>query len=252
MGARKIAGGHMSFHRKAMTLVELLVVMAIIGVLVAMLLPAIQVARGAARAASCKNNMRQIGLAVCQFCDTHKGHFPDWYHTGNGAKSWIYTVAGHLENVDEIRLCPDDFLLFERRYMKSTSYVLNDYLVETNVVGAIRNRDKLRATSKTIIMFEGADLRHPDPKKGDPHQYDAATDTYIYAAPKYDHTHSSQWFSQLNKDNELVDRAVKLDIQPDRHFDTANYLYADGHVEVIPAATIDEWIAAGTDFGKPE
>jgi prepilin-type N-terminal cleavage/methylation domain-containing protein/prepilin-type processing-associated H-X9-DG protein len=243
----------MRTNRQAMTLVELLVVIAIIGVLIAMLLPAVQVARGAARAASCKNNMRQIGLAVCQFCDTHKGQFPDWYHTGDdGEKSWIHTVAGHLENVDEIRLCPDDFLLLERRYMKTTSYVINDYLIEKNVVGAIRNRDKLQGTSKTIVMFEGADRRHQDPRKGDPHQYEAAADTYIYAAPKYDHTHSTQWFSQLNKDNELVDQAVKLDIQPDRHFDAANYLYADGHVEVISAATIDEWIAAGTDFAKPE
>src|SRR3954468_9437243 len=156
----------MRINRKAMTLIELLVVISIIGVLLAMLLPAVQVARGAARAASCKNNMRQIGLAICQFCDTHKGQFPDWYHTGAGEKSWIYTVAGHLENVDEIRLCPDDFLLFERRYMKSTSYVLNDYLVEKGVAGAIRNLNKLQATSRTIIMFEGADRRRqvkPDP-----------------------------------------------------------------------------------------
>jgi prepilin-type processing-associated H-X9-DG protein len=151
-----------------------------------------------------------------------------------------------------MRLCPDDFLLFERRYMKSTSYVLNDYLVETSVVGAIRNRDKLQATSKTIIMFEGADFRHQDPKKGDPHQYDSETDAYIHAVSTIDHTHSSQWFSPLNRALKLVDQAVKNDIQPDRHFDTANYLYADGHVEVIPAATVDEWIAAGTDFGKPE
>src|SRR6476620_12604580 len=128
----------MQRNHQAFTLVELLVVIAIIGVLVAMLLPAAQAARAAARAAQCKNNMRQIGLAVLQFCDTHKGQFPDWFHTGAGAKSWIITVAGHLENVDEIRLCPDDFLLLERRYMKSTSYVLNDYLVEKNVVGAIR------------------------------------------------------------------------------------------------------------------
>src|SRR5438128_12702019 len=102
----------MRSKHKAMTLVELLVVIAIIGVLIAMLLPALQVARGAARAASCKNNMRQIGLAVLQFCDTHKGQFPDWAHTGAGT-SWIYTIAGQLENVDEIRLFPDDFLFFE-------------------------------------------------------------------------------------------------------------------------------------------
>jgi prepilin-type N-terminal cleavage/methylation domain-containing protein/prepilin-type processing-associated H-X9-DG protein len=243
-------GNSMRFNRSAMTLVELLVVMAIIGVLIAMLLPAVQVARGTARAASCKNNMRQIGLAILQFCDSHKGRFPDWDHTGDGSMSWVYTVAGHLEKVDEIRLCPDDFLLFERRYMKSTSYVINDYLVEKNVPGAIRNLNKLQATSRTIVMFEVCDRRHTP--KPDPHQYDAATDTYIYAVSKYDHTHSSQWFSQLNKDLGIVDQAVKLDIQPDRHFDAANYLYADGHVDVISAATIDEWIAAGIDFAKPE
>jgi prepilin-type N-terminal cleavage/methylation domain-containing protein/prepilin-type processing-associated H-X9-DG protein len=239
-------------NRKAMTLVELLVVMAIIGILVSMLLPAVQAAREAARMASCKNNMRQIGLAVLQFCDSHKGQFPDWYHTSGGSESWISTVADYLEKVDEIRLCPDDFLLFERRYMKSTSYVLNDYLVEKGVAGAIRNLNKLQATSRTIVMFEGLDRRNQDPKKGDPHQYDPAIDSFIYAEPKYDHTHASQWFSELNRGNRLVGQAVKNDIQPDRHTQAANYLYADGHVEVISAQTIDEWIAAGVDFARPE
>jgi prepilin-type processing-associated H-X9-DG protein/prepilin-type N-terminal cleavage/methylation domain-containing protein len=238
----------MLHKRSAMTLVELLVVIAIIGVLVAMLLPAVQVARSAARTASCKNNMRQIGLAVLQYCDAHKGRFPDWFHNGDES-SWIYTIAGHLENVDAIRLCPEDFLLYERRYMKSTSYVINDYLVD-KVPGAIRNLNKLAATSRTIVMFEGLDRRHMP--KPDPHQYDASTDVFIYAHPKYDHAHSAQWFSQLNKENNLVDVAVKNDIQPDRHLNAANYLYADGHVDMIQAQTIDEWIAAGFDFARPE
>jgi prepilin-type N-terminal cleavage/methylation domain-containing protein/prepilin-type processing-associated H-X9-DG protein len=240
-----------SNERQAMTLIELLVVIAIIGVLVALLLPAVQTARATARAASCKNNLHQIGLAILQFCDLHKGRIPEWYHSGD-KNSWIYTVADHLERVDEIRLCPDDFLLPERRYMKSTSYVLNDYLVEKNVPGAVRNLNKLRATSKTIVLFEGADRRDMDPKKGDPHQYDAAKDEYVYAHPKYDHTHATQWFSELNRSLGVVDQAVKNDIQPDRHFQAAHYLYVDGHVEVIPAQTIDEWIAANYDFAKPE
>ena len=242
----------MTNNRKAMTLVELLVVIAIIGVLVSLLLPAIQSARATARAASCKNNMRQIGLAVTQFCDTHKGQFPDWYHTDDGAKSWMYTVAGHLENVDEIRMCPEDFLLNERRYMKSTSYALNEWLVKANVAGTIRNREKLQATSKTIVMFEACDRRDMSPKKGDPRKYDPVKDEYVFAHPKYDHTHSTDWFSQLNIDNDLVDDIVLDEIQPNRHFGTANYLYADGHVDVIPASTIAEWIETYHDFSKPE
>jgi prepilin-type N-terminal cleavage/methylation domain-containing protein len=239
----------MHVNRNAMTLVELLVVIAIIGVLVALLLPAIQAARASARAASCKNNLHQIGLAMLQYCDANRGRFPEWNHSGTG-QSWIYTIADRLEKVDEIRLCPEDFLLTERRYMKSTSYVLNDYLVVENVAGAIRSLNKLRATSKTIVLFEGADRRHMT--DGDPRAYNAAKDEFVYASVKYDHAHASQWFSELNKSWGLVDAAVKNDIQPDRHFTAAAQLYADGHVETVAAAQIDEWISANLDFGKPE
>lgn len=81
--------------RRAFTLVELLVVIAIIGILVGLLLPAVQAAREAARRMQCANNLKQMGLALHQYHDAHRG-FPTGMVFPNRV-FWTGLILPHLE-----------------------------------------------------------------------------------------------------------------------------------------------------------
>lgn len=91
-------------RQSGFTLVELLVVIAIIGVLVSLLLPAVQSAREAARRMQCSNNMKQLGLALHNYHDTH-GRFPPQAIFGPGAPphqapyhhTWMVMILPFLE-----------------------------------------------------------------------------------------------------------------------------------------------------------
>jgi prepilin-type N-terminal cleavage/methylation domain-containing protein len=84
---------------RGFTLVELLVVIAIIGILVALLLPAIQAAREAARRSQCQNNLKQFGVALHNYHDAHgalPNGAPSKYWTGIGG-TWAALLLPYLE-----------------------------------------------------------------------------------------------------------------------------------------------------------
>lgn len=104
--------------RHGFTLVELLTVIAIIGVLLALLLPAVQQAREAARRTSCRNNLKQLGVALHNYQETH-GVFPFGYvyrpnPQGNGAGfSWGAMILPQLEQTTTYELFNWDIPLWD-------------------------------------------------------------------------------------------------------------------------------------------
>ncbi|HTU26845.1 MAG TPA: type II secretion system protein [Pirellulales bacterium] len=233
-------------NRAGFTLIELLVVMVIIALAATILFPAIQYVRETARQTVCLNNLHQFGIAMCQYTDIHGGHFPWTYHAGD-TLSWVDTLAPFVENVDEMRLCPDDPMGEARVQpdaagIMGTSYVINEYIAyQTSDGYSVLNINQIQDADKLIVLFEGSWTGRE------------ATD---------DHVHTSTWYAPVDVYRNQYWNVILAEVNPTVHNDCANYLFADGHADKISIDLFSSWVAqdansvlvnpnSATNFARP-
>jgi prepilin-type N-terminal cleavage/methylation domain-containing protein/prepilin-type processing-associated H-X9-DG protein len=202
----------------AFTLVELLVVIAVIAILAAMLVPAIARAKDQAWSTQCLSNYRQIGIAATMYANDHSDSLPLSSHEG---ASWVGSLQPYLSGTNLWR-CPRD-LNKTRNY----SSALNDFLLPP-VPGEARkdfsNSSTVPCACATFLMGEcrtnyvGSDHFHfADPFEGG------------YAPPFF---------------------SAQVDVQ--RHRSSANYLFVDGHVERLSWNTVkSKLLQEGSTFVNP-
>ena len=149
--------------RRAFTLIELLVVIAIIAILIALLLPAVQQAREAARRTTCKNNMKQIGLAFHNYHDVHLVFPVNQFHwnvpEGTGTGSW------RDRGSELVHILPymDETALYNGLNFNQQTNHIQDWVVQGKALGATRvdgyicpSEDRFKNAAVFLASYAGS------------------------------------------------------------------------------------------------
>jgi prepilin-type N-terminal cleavage/methylation domain-containing protein len=167
-------------RHKAFTLVELLVVIAIIGILIALLLPAVQAAREAARRSQCTNNLKQIGIALHNYHDTFKTFPPGafcireaWPCTGTNWRALILPFMEQTTVHDQLQFSSNPAVHFMAGGAAGGAAldgneVLEDLVIEgyrcpSSVIQKLGGHNNVRAMNVLYVGVQGCTADVPGP-----------------------------------------------------------------------------------------
>jgi prepilin-type N-terminal cleavage/methylation domain-containing protein/prepilin-type processing-associated H-X9-DG protein len=241
-----------SLARTGFTLVELLVVVAIIAILLALLLPAVMRLRSLAEEHEDRESMRQIGFAWLAYARAHQGKpikFPAVHNKVDPHDAWIKRLWNYGD-LQDCLVSPADVSRKERlEYMQmfpnryNSSFVLNPYF-STNITSSTGRELHCERISDCVSLSKAIAILPASTSAGVPGSGIIKPQSWL------DNPQSLAWR-----------RATELPsgIQPDRFANSgdvvpgrSNYFFADGHVESITADRIRMWLDAGHQFLIPE